>query len=83
MNAHPLPDPAPFDPADWIERFKAVGGGFMDTSDTLHFCWVIAGKPLCDNITARMLYKEVMGDPVKLAAVRDHIGNMVPEEARP
>ncbi|MET0240192.1 MAG: hypothetical protein ABW184_09880 [Sphingobium sp.] len=62
-----------FNAADWIEQFKAVGGGFMDTSDTLHFCWVIEGKPLSDNIMARLLYKEVIADPVKLAAVRAHI----------
>ena len=73
MNAHPSSDPMPFDAADWIERFKAVGGGFMDTSDTLHFCWVIDSKPLSDNIQAAFLYKEVIRDPVKLAAVRDHI----------
>lgn len=71
-----------FDAAGWIDRFKAVGGGFMDTSDTLHFCWVIAGKPFSDNIMARLLYKEVIADPVKLAAVRAHIGHMTLVEAQ-
>jgi len=70
-----------FDPAAWVEHFKAVGGGFMDTCGSLHFCWVIEGKPLSDNIMARLLYKEVIGDPVKLGAVRDHIGRMMPEES--
>ncbi|HEX7822716.1 MAG TPA: hypothetical protein VF463_19105 [Sphingobium sp.] len=62
-----------FNAADWIKRFKAVGGGFMDTTDTLHFCWAIDGWSLSDNMMARLLYKEVIGDPVKLAAVRNHV----------
>lgn len=63
----------PFDPAAWIEQFQAVGGGFIDTSDTLHFFWVIEHRPLTDNIEARLLYNQAKSDPAKIEAVRQHI----------
>lgn len=62
----------PFDPADWLEHFKSVGGWYAAQSDRVHAGWRIDDWE--EAQTAREIWREIERDEERRVAIRAVIG---------
>ena len=64
--------PTPFNPTDWLQRFRAVGGWWIPAEDGKPFIgWKIEGYTSEQNDLARAIWHEVDHDPTKCKAVSE------------
>jgi hypothetical protein len=58
----------PFDPADWLERFKSAGGWYAAQGDRVHAGWRIDDWE--EAQTAREIWREIERHGERRAAIR-------------
>ncbi|WP_288804542.1 hypothetical protein [uncultured Novosphingobium sp.] len=63
-----------FDPVDWLDRFKAVGGFWFVTPDKrLTIGWLLEGFTMEQTEQACTIWRELGPDAVRLAAIHAHL----------
>jgi hypothetical protein len=75
-NSIPAPcaNPSEFNPADWLSRFKAVGGWWVLTSgDKVALGWLLDGYTTAQNVAASLIFNELVDSPDQGCAVKEHL----------
>ena len=62
-----------FDPRDWLRRYEQAGGGYaLTSSDNLIF---MTGA--IDGLSLALAFREIVGQPVRLAAIKAIVAERV------
>ena len=64
-----------FDPLDWLQRFKAVGGWYVAQDEEVHAGWKLLGNP--NDEAARATWREIEHSEDRRSAVRAAIDSPI------